>query len=622
MIDLALLLLFVAYGVASGLHARRDASRSAEEYFLAGRTLRGWQAGFSMAATQFAADTPLLVTGLIATGGLFMLWRLWIYGLAFLAMAVIFAALWHRSGVLTDAALAEQRYSSGGALALRTVKALYFGTLVNCVVLAMVLAAALRITEQFMPWHQWLPHGMFAAWLGVVDALGVPLTSPVSLLDPAIATANNLLSILTILGFTALYSLTGGLRSVVRTDVVQLSVALAGTLAYAVVLVGQIGGIDAMLTRLHALYGSSRAGDILTMSPPAGTEETWLAFGVLIGLQWLYQMNSDGTGYLAQRAIACRSERDAQIACITFAWLQIVLRSAIWIVIGVGLLIAFPAFSGDATQSTFAAARETTFVAGIDAMLPPGVRGLMLIAMLAALTSTVDTHLNWGAAYWTHDLYGRLLCERVLHRTPGRHEEVIVGRVSGLLILALALLITAQLDSIAQAWSISLIFGAGIGPALVARWLWERTNVWSEFGAMLVSLVAAPFVLSVLETDAQRLAVVALLSTFAVVITAIYAPATNPQTLDAFYQRVRPSGWWAATAKRCGDPAQAPLRRLREQMVVLGVSAASLFLMLWGLVRLLLPPVSGPAGWLPGVLAVFASLTLVPWWWRRLAASP
>src|SRR5690606_21868056 len=136
------------------------------------------------------------------------------------------------------------------------------------------------------------------------------------------------------------------------------------------------------------------------------------------------------------------------------------LRSAMWILIGIALLIALPVAPGELGHAGFAAAREGTFVTGIDTMLPPGVRGLMLIAMLAALTSTVDTHLNWGAAYWSHDLYGRLLCNRVLGRTPARREEVLIGRVSGVLILVLALFITAHLDSIAQAWAISLIFGA------------------------------------------------------------------------------------------------------------------------------------------------------------------
>ncbi len=160
MIDLLIVTLFVIYAVSTGFRARRKASQNLQEYFLAGRTLSGWRAGLSMAATQFAADTPLLVTGLIATGGIFLVWRLWVYGLGFLMIAFIFAACWRRAGVLTDAELTEIRYSGPGVLPLRILKALYYGTVMNCVVIAMVLIAAVRIAEVFLLWHEWLPEGL------------------------------------------------------------------------------------------------------------------------------------------------------------------------------------------------------------------------------------------------------------------------------------------------------------------------------------------------------------------------------------------------------------------------------------------------------------------------------
>ena len=161
MIDLIIVGAFVIYAIGSGLAARRIASTGLQEYFLAGRTIKGWRAGVSMAATQFAADTPLLVTGLIASGGIFLIWQLWVYGIAFLMMGFVFAAHWRRANVLTDAEFTELRYSAHGALTLRTIKALYYGTLINCVVMAFVLVAAVRIAEVFLPWHQWLDPDLY-----------------------------------------------------------------------------------------------------------------------------------------------------------------------------------------------------------------------------------------------------------------------------------------------------------------------------------------------------------------------------------------------------------------------------------------------------------------------------
>ena len=129
MLDLFIVLAFVVYAVGSGLRSRRDASKNLEEYFLAGRTIPGWKAGVSMAATQYAADTPLLVAGLIATGGLFTLWRLWIYGLAFLLMGLDITALsmaWPSlpeiKRLVRDVRMEDARTAARKALAAPTAK--------------------------------------------------------------------------------------------------------------------------------------------------------------------------------------------------------------------------------------------------------------------------------------------------------------------------------------------------------------------------------------------------------------------------------------------------------------------------------------------------------------------
>jgi len=160
-IDVSIIALFVIYAISSGLKNRGQASKNIEEYFLAGRSLPGWKAGLSMAATQFAADTPLLVTGVIATAGIFALWQLWIYALAFLLMGFVLSSSWRRAGVITDAELAEVRYGDKSAAVLRGVKAVYFGTIFNCTVLAWVLFAAAKIAEPFLLWDLWLPSGVF-----------------------------------------------------------------------------------------------------------------------------------------------------------------------------------------------------------------------------------------------------------------------------------------------------------------------------------------------------------------------------------------------------------------------------------------------------------------------------
>lgn len=609
MLDLAIVSLFVLYSLSAGVSSRRSASKGLNEYFLAGRSLSGASAGCSMAATQFAADTPLLVTGLIATGGVFLLWRLWIYGVAFLLLAFLFAPLWRRAKVLTDAEFSELRYSGGAAVALRGVKAVYYGGVINCAVLAMVLVAALRITEVFLPWHSWLPAELYSEIVALLNYLPIPLGESVTGLSEETHRANSLLSIGAILLFVAAYSTTGGLRAVVVTDVMQLTIALVGTLAYAWVLVAEIGSLQALRDRLGTLYGAA-SDRFISFAPPA--DELMGSFLMLVGLQWLFQMNSDGTGYLAQRTMACRSDRDARVAAVLFAWLQIVLRSAIWLVIGVGLLVIYPLdMAGARFSDEVVAGRELLFVTGIKDLLPAGLRGLMLTALLAALASTVDTHLNWGASYFSNDLYQRILCMKLLRRTPRAREMVIVARLSSIAVLLLSLVVMANLSSIQAAWQLSLLFGAGVGGVLVLRWLWERINVYSEFAAMLSSLALAPPLLYYIEDDVMRLLLMALGSTTAVVISALVAPSSRPEVLDRFYLQVRPVGWWTKTALRVAGAEEA--RRSRAEferaMFTTALASLSLFAMLVGIGKLLLTP-----GLFGAALVVF-SLLLVPLWW-------
>ncbi len=617
MLDLAIIFAFVVYAIGSGLYARRAASKNLDEYFLAGRSVEGWRAGVSMAATQFAADTPLLAMGLIATGGIFLMWRLWVYALAFLLMGFVLAALWRRSGVLTDAELTELRYGGRGVLFLRSVKALYYGTLINCVVLAMVLVAATRIAEVFLPWHQWLPEQLYALFYRLVSGVGITLGDSVTGLDPVVLTTNNLISIALIVAFAAAYSMTGGLRSIIATDVVQFALAMLGTAAYAWIVVDEAGGLGALTEQVVELYGEAQAAEMLSFTPTGG--EVLTGFLIVVSLQWFFQMNSDGTGYLAQRSLACKTDRDARVAAVVFTWLQIVFRSVLWLIIGVGLVVLFPFTEEDAAGQGFEASREILFVTGIQQMLPPGITGLMLVGLLAALASTIDTHLNWGASYWSRDIYDRLICRQWLDREPGGREEVLVARLSNVLILIVAFAIMAHLDSIQQAWQISLTFGAGMGSVLVLRWLWERINLYSELAAMLVSLIAAPIL--IFSTDAEwiRLGTMAVVSTTAAIGVTFITPATPRQRLNDFYRKVRPVGLWTNTSERLQLDDDRPVRRLVVGLRTTAFAAVSVFAMLVGLGKIFVRPPEESILWAVGLVAV--SLLMTPLWFREVVGD-
>ena len=532
---------------------------------------------------------------------------------------------------MTDAELAELRYGERPAAWLRGIKAVYFGTIFNCTVLAMVLWAAKEIAEPFLLWNVWLPAGLFEPIQALVSHVGLPFAR--SLGDGAdlwVRSTNNVISLFAIVSVTTLYSTTGGLRSVVQTDIMQFVLMIGGTLAYAAFVVHEVGGLGAIPAALQERFAAGGPGgitpsEILAFTPSRAHDASLVVLAVF-ALQWLVQMNADGTGYLAQRSMACRSDADARRAAVIFTFLQVVLRSLLWLPIGLGLLLLFPPDLG-LELAALQAEREVTYVLGMSELLPSGLRGLLLTAMLAALASTVDTHLNWGASYWTNDLYKRFLCEGWRGRTPGPRELVWVARASNVLILLVALAIMTQLSSIQLAWQVSLLMGAGMGVPLLLRWLWWRLDAWGEIGAIAASLVLAPLLLFGLppEQEALRLLLMALGATGAGVLCSLLRGPETPARLNEFYTRVRPPGFWGPVAAAAGEPSGQGLRRLGRALSATALASLTVFCLLAGLGSWLVgspEPTWWPLSrgvWIACLLAVSAGL--VPVWWG-LAFGP
>ncbi|MFQ5935523.1 MAG: sodium:solute symporter family protein [Acidiferrobacterales bacterium] len=643
-IDVLIIVAFVAYAIASGLVSRKVASQNLEEYFLAGRTLKGWQAGVSMAATQFAADTPLLVVGLVAMGGIFALWRLWVFVFAFLLLGFVLSTSWRRVNVLTDAELTEVRYGARPAAVLRGVKAIYFGTIINCTVLGMVLLAATRIAEPFLLWDQWLPSVLFDPVVRFVHWIDQPLVPTTEadgkeyVLDtikwtlvPAmdegprvwILSARNLVSILAILLVTAFYSTTGGLRTVVRTDIVQFAIMMLGTLCFAFIVIDDAGGLSAIPARIDELFAAGGPGgitptQILTFEPSLAKDVT-VALLVLLSIQWLVHFYADGTGYLAQRTMACRTETDAKQAALVFTVAQILVRSLLWLPLALGLLLVFLPNLTLPTE-ILRAEREATYVRGMVELLPPGVMGLMLTGMLAALASTVDTHLNWGSSYWANDIYKRFFCPLVLKREPSPRSLVWVARGANVLIIVLALWVMTHLTNIATAWKTSLLLGAGMGVVLVLRWVWWRITAWAELASIIASLVLAPILLSSDLPEAVRLLIMAGGATASGIAVALLAGPEQTERLIDFYKRARPVGFWGPIATAVGDDQSDAVRRFWRGVGAMLLSTFSIFFLLVGLGSWLVGS-PAPPWWLPWRGLWIAALLvlgtgLVPIWWR------
>lgn len=383
-----------------------------------------------------------------------------------------------------------------------------------------------------------------------------------------------------------------------------------------------------MVERLHAAFAQGtgpvpmNASQLLAFTPSAAYDVGALLLAVFL-LQWLIQVNADGTGYLAQRAMACRDDREASRAAVVFTFAQIVLRSLVWLPIALGLLLVFPpdgAF-GAAGEAGYVAAREASYVRGMAELLPVGLKGLMLTAMIAALASTIDTHLNWGAAYWTNDIYARFIA-RWRGKTPTARGLVWVARLSNVLLLMLALAIMSQLGSIKAAWEASLLLGAGVGVVLLLRWLWWRVSAAGELAAIVVSGLLVPVVLVAVPEHLAlaRLLVVAVGATAAAVAASLWIRPLRPLELVEFYLKVHPPGWWGPVAVAAGEDARHARLALRRGVAATLLCAVSVFGLLLGLGSWMLeatPPTwfAHRGGWIAANLVL--AVAVMPLWLRR-----
>jgi solute:Na+ symporter, SSS family len=531
-LDWLIVVLYFALASGVALHYYRRASRSTSEFFLGGRSMPWWLAGTSMVATTFAADTPLAVTELVAANGIAGNWLWWNAVAGGILTVFFFARLWRRSGVMTDVEFVELRYSGRPAAALRAIKAVYFGLLMNCIIIGWVSLAMETVLRVLFPSLTVFGHTSFTV-------VGIEVSAALAVVA---------LLVLVV----ALYSLLSGLWGVAVTDVLQFSIAMAGTfvLAYMVLQRPEIGGLAGLRGKLPpetfnllpSIGAAAQATGILALTP--------LAFVAYIGVQWWSSWypgaEPGGGGYVAQRMMSARDERHAMFAALWFTVAHYCLRPWPWIIVALSSLVMYP---------DLPVPREG-FVMVMRDVLPAGLIGLLFAAFLAAFMSTISTQLNWGTSYLVNDLWRRFV------RTDG--DERYYVRVSRIMTFALAvvgIVVTTQLTSIAGAWGMILAASAGLGLVLILRWYWWRINAWSELTATLVPILLATAALALEPMGVQipgfsnpfpeNLFFVVGVTTVAWVVATFVTRPTAAVTLDAFYRRVRPPGpGWAPVAAR------------------------------------------------------------------------
>jgi SSS family solute:Na+ symporter len=513
-IDWAVVALYFLFTLGIGFYYKARAGKSVDEFFLSGRNIPWWLAGTSMVATTFAADTPLAVTGMVAKGGIAGNWLWWNMAASGLLTVFFYARLWRRSGVMTDIEFTEIRYAGKPAAFLRGFRALYLAIPINCIILGWVNKA-------------------------MVDILTLIL---------GVTKLQALMIVLGMIAVTSSISTLSGLWGVLVTDLFQFVIMMGMVIVLAVYAVNAVGGIDAMKMKLAAVDATRGAqGSVLSFVPDL--HSAWMpliTFFVYISLVWWSTWypgaEPGGGGYIAQRMFCAKDEKNSLLATLWFNVAHYAVRPWPWILVALASLILFPGLNDP----------ETGYIRVMIAHLPPSLRGLMVAGFAAAYMSTVATQLNWGASYLVNDFYRRFWKPEASPR-----HYVTASQMATVLLTIVSAVVTFYLDSIAGAWKMLLVTGAGTGSVLLLRWYWWRINAWSEVSAMIAAFAVSLTLQAGLRMDSDdprsfawiMILTVGITTVVWLAVTFLTAPEPN-QVLVAFYKRTRPAGGgWGPVAR-------------------------------------------------------------------------
>jgi SSS family solute:Na+ symporter len=539
-IDWAIVAAYFLLSAGIGFAFTRKGGESLNEYFLSGRKVPWWLAAGSMVATTFAADTPLVVTGLVATKGVAGNWLWWCLAMSGMLTVFFFARLWRRAHVMTDIEFAEIRYSGKPASFLRGFRAIYLGIFVNLIIIGWVTKAMIKI---------------------LTISLGV---------NPYVAVGICFV-------ITVAYSVAAGMWAVLWTDLIQFFIKMGAVIVLAVFSVKAVGGMDALKTKVSAHFGTDAVLSVLPVDTTGGgiVGYAWMplmALSVFLFVQWWAAWypgaEPGGGGYVAQRIFSAKTERDGVLATLAFQVAHYALRPWPWIITGLATVVLYPNGIGPDGD------KEGAYVQAFVDLLPTPWRGFMMAGFAAAYMSTVATQLNWGASYLVNDVY-----RRFMRKEASEKHFVGVSRVATVVLFLLSILVTSQLSSVEQAWKFLIGLGAGTGLVYMLRWYWWRINAWSEISAMIASFVVFIIAGGALGTVLHSLGLVAsadaltpafirnaggnadaivLLITVGIT-TVVWVTATmmtQPEpaaVLEAFYKRVRPGGpGWGAISTKLG----------------------------------------------------------------------
>ena len=545
-LDWIIIFLFFAISLGIGIYVSKSSSKSANEYFLSGRSMPWWLLGLSMVATTFSTDTPNLVTDIVRSNGVSGNWVWWAFLITGLLTVFVYAKLWRKSNVSTDLEFYELRYGGKPASFLRKFRSIYLGIIFNVITMSAVTLAAIKIGGIMLglePWQTVITAGLV----------------------------------------TVTFSAIGGFKGVVYTDVILFFVAMGGAIGAAVYLVNlpEVGGIESLLSNENVI-------NKISILPDFNDTEALIALLIIpLAVQWWSSWypgaEPGGGGYIAQRMFAAKNENHAIGATFFFNIMHYALRPWPWILVALASLVVFPDL--DSIQNAFPnitqdkLGNDLAYPAMLT-KLPTGLLGIVLASLISAYMSTISTQLNWGSSYIVYDFY-----QTQINPNASQKQLVAVGRISTVLLMVLSTLLALLLQNAMQLFNLLLVFGAGTGLIFILRWFWWRINAWSEITAMLASglislFLAIPsiktslFGLNGIMPGWAEFPFVVFVTTALWLIVTYLTPSESTSVLRSFYKKIQPGGpGWTKIVEEAKNDSEDIIKENESWTVPSGIIA-------------------------------------------------
>ena len=451
--------IFVGYAIlilGVGLWMSREKKgyqKTAEDYFLASKSLPWWAIGASLIAANISAEQFIGMSGSGFASGLAIASYEWMAALTLIIVGKYFLPIFIDKGIYTIPEFVEKRYSTN----LKTILAVFWIGLYVFVNLTTVL---------------------YLGALALETILGIPL----------------IYGVIGLALFAAAYSLYGGLSAVAWTDVIQVVFLILGGIITTYLALNIVSGGEGFISGLKTVYNAVPERFAMILKPENPEYVNLPGIGVLVGGMWVANLYYWGFNqYIIQRTLAAKSLKEAQKGILFAAFLKLIIPLIVVIPgIAAYVIINDPnimASLGDlALQNTPSADATDKAYPWLLQLLPVGLKGLAFAALTAAIVSSLASMLNSTSTIFTMDIY-----KQYLGRDTSDKTIVSVGRISAAVALLIAVFIAPLLQNLGQAFQFIQEYTGVVSPGILAVFLlglfWKQT---SNRGAIVGALASIP----------------------------------------------------------------------------------------------------------------------------------